>query len=181
MRVSPEGGVAIDLLFEIGLENVANRVLSLTAQLVEGLEDHAARIASPRGDGYASCIVAFNLEAEGTSRTTANDIHPDGCTSPSASRNSQQIGGHSLRWTETPSRKRPTHRHAPTHPVRIERTFEKTKHFRFTNGLKRAYHPPDSKAASPTWLLLLLPPRWIEAFEWGGPKFGRSPSLGEKP
>ena len=64
-------GAAIDLLLEIGVENVAERVLALTARLVEALCERGARIASPRGEGEASGIVAFELPGEDPQRTVS--------------------------------------------------------------------------------------------------------------
>jgi selenocysteine lyase/cysteine desulfurase len=57
-------GAAIDLLLEIGVEAVAQRVLELTDTLVQGLEERGAEVLSPRGEGEASGIVAFRLAGE---------------------------------------------------------------------------------------------------------------------
>ena len=65
------GVVGIDLLLEIGIENIAARVLSLTGRLVEKLRERGARVASPRDNGAASGIVAFELPEENAARTAA--------------------------------------------------------------------------------------------------------------
>jgi cysteine desulfurase/selenocysteine lyase len=57
-------GAAIDLLLEIGIDAIAQRVLELTAMLVRGLAERGAEILSPRGEGEASGIVAFRLPGE---------------------------------------------------------------------------------------------------------------------
>ncbi len=79
-------GAAVDLLLEIGVENVAERVLSLTGRLVDGLRERGARVASPRANGEASGIVAFEIPEEEPSRTVARlrergvfVVHRRGC------------------------------------------------------------------------------------------------------
>ncbi len=62
-------GAAIDLLLELGIERVAERVLALTDRLVEGLRARGAQLASPRGPGEASGIVAFTVSGEPPKRT----------------------------------------------------------------------------------------------------------------
>jgi selenocysteine lyase/cysteine desulfurase len=64
-------GAAIDLLLELGVEAVGQRVLELTDMLCEGLAARGAAIASPRGPGQASGIVAFRLPDEAPGRTAA--------------------------------------------------------------------------------------------------------------
>jgi selenocysteine lyase/cysteine desulfurase len=64
-------GAAIDLLLELGVEAVGQRVLELTDGLCEGLAARGAEIASPRGPGEASGIVAFRLPDEAPGRTAA--------------------------------------------------------------------------------------------------------------
>ncbi|MDJ0849824.1 MAG: aminotransferase class V-fold PLP-dependent enzyme [Myxococcota bacterium] len=64
-------GAAIDLLLEIGVEAIAQRVLALTDRLVEGLEARGAHLLSPREPGEASGIVSFQLGGEAPKRTAA--------------------------------------------------------------------------------------------------------------
>jgi selenocysteine lyase/cysteine desulfurase len=64
-------GAAIDLLLELGVEAIGRRVLDLTDQLCEGLAARGAEIASPRGAGLSSGIVAFRLADEPPARTVA--------------------------------------------------------------------------------------------------------------
>ncbi len=63
-------GAAIDLLLEIGIDAVSERVLSLTDRLVRGLEARGAELLGPRGD-EASGIVSFRLRDEPIDRTVA--------------------------------------------------------------------------------------------------------------
>ena len=62
-------GAAIDLLLEIGVAAIGDRVLGLTEHLVRGLADRGANVVSPRGAGGASGIVAFRLDGEEPSDT----------------------------------------------------------------------------------------------------------------
>jgi selenocysteine lyase/cysteine desulfurase len=62
-------GAAIDLLLEIGLDAVGERVLALTDRLAAGLRERGARLLSPREPGRASGIVAFELPGEPVERT----------------------------------------------------------------------------------------------------------------
>ncbi len=64
-------GAAIDLLLELGVEAIAQRVLALTDRLVAGLEARGAHLLSPRGPGEASGIVSFQLGSEPPDRTAA--------------------------------------------------------------------------------------------------------------
>jgi selenocysteine lyase/cysteine desulfurase len=57
-------GAAIDLLLELGVDAVAERVLDLTGRLAAGLGERGARLRSPRGPGEASGIVSFDLPDE---------------------------------------------------------------------------------------------------------------------
>ena len=57
-------GAAIDLLLEIGIEAIAQRVLALTDRIVEGLRERGAEVVSPRGPGESSGIVAFRIPQE---------------------------------------------------------------------------------------------------------------------
>jgi len=57
-------GAAIDLLLEIGIEAIAQRVLELADTLFRGLLERGAEVLSPRGEGEASGIVAFRLAGE---------------------------------------------------------------------------------------------------------------------
>ena len=52
-------GGAIELLQEIGIEEISNRLLRLTDRLVDGVRDHGYRVVSSREPGEASGIVAF--------------------------------------------------------------------------------------------------------------------------
>lgn len=52
-------GGAIDLINEIGLGEIQQRVLALTDRLVTGLRDKGYRVVSSRDNGEASGIVAF--------------------------------------------------------------------------------------------------------------------------
>ncbi len=56
-------GGAFDLVAEIGIENIARRLLALTDRLVEGLRDKGYRIVSSRAPGEGSGIVAFFSDA----------------------------------------------------------------------------------------------------------------------
>ncbi len=57
-------GAAIDLLLEVGIEDIGQRVLAHTDRLVRGLEQRGARLLSPRTDGLASGIVSFTWTDE---------------------------------------------------------------------------------------------------------------------
>jgi len=61
-------GAAIDLVLELGVDAIAQRVLDLTDRLVEGLRARGATLLSPRG-AAASGIVSFRLENEAPART----------------------------------------------------------------------------------------------------------------
>jgi len=52
-------GAAVELLLEIGIENVAKRLIHLTDRLTEGLRDKGYRILSSRAPSEASGILAF--------------------------------------------------------------------------------------------------------------------------
>jgi len=54
-------GAAIDLVLELGIDAIAERVLGLTDRLVEGLRSRGAELRSPRDAGQASGIVSFRL------------------------------------------------------------------------------------------------------------------------
>ncbi len=62
-------GAAIDLLLEIGLPAIGERVLALTDRLAAGLLERGARVLSPREPGQASGIVSFELPGEPAERT----------------------------------------------------------------------------------------------------------------
>jgi len=64
-------GAAIDLILELGIEDIATRVLDLTDRLVRGLVGRDARILSPRQDESASGIVSFTLPDEDPAVTAA--------------------------------------------------------------------------------------------------------------
>ena len=50
---------SLELLQEIGIENISAHVLGLTDRLVEGVREKGYRVISPREPGAASGIVAF--------------------------------------------------------------------------------------------------------------------------
>lgn len=56
-------GGAIELVLEIGVDNIAQHVLVLTDRMVEGLRDKGYRIVSSREKGEASGIVSFISDA----------------------------------------------------------------------------------------------------------------------
>jgi len=62
-------GAAIDLLLEIGVDAIGERVLALTDRLVQGLEARGAELRSSRAEGEASGIVSFSLPGEAPGRT----------------------------------------------------------------------------------------------------------------
>jgi selenocysteine lyase/cysteine desulfurase len=62
-------GAAIDLLLEIGVDAIGERVIELTDRLALGLAQHGARVLSPRADGLASGIVSFSVPEEAPERT----------------------------------------------------------------------------------------------------------------
>jgi len=64
-------GAAIDLVLELGVEAIAERVLGLTDRLAAGLADRGARVVSPRGPGEASGIVSFEPAGEEPRRAAA--------------------------------------------------------------------------------------------------------------
>jgi cysteine desulfurase/selenocysteine lyase len=64
-------GAAIDLLLELGVPAIGQRVLELTDELCAELPARGAAIASPRGPGQTSGIVAFTLPEEAPARTAA--------------------------------------------------------------------------------------------------------------
>jgi selenocysteine lyase/cysteine desulfurase len=61
-------GAAIDLLLELGVVEIGERVLSLTERLANGLPARGAELLSPRGDA-ASGIVSFRMPGEHPSLT----------------------------------------------------------------------------------------------------------------
>ncbi len=62
-------GAAIDLVLELGIDAIAERVLALTDQLVAGLTAVGADLRSPRAPGETSGIVSFSLGDEPAKRT----------------------------------------------------------------------------------------------------------------
>jgi selenocysteine lyase/cysteine desulfurase len=64
-------GAAIDLVLELGVAAIAERVLALTDRLVDGLRARGADVLSPRGPGEASGIVSFTWRDEPPARTVA--------------------------------------------------------------------------------------------------------------
>ncbi len=64
-------GAAIDLLLELGVPRIAERVLSLCERLVAGLRARGAELRSPRGPSERSGIVSFVLPGESPKRTAA--------------------------------------------------------------------------------------------------------------
>jgi selenocysteine lyase/cysteine desulfurase len=57
-------GAAIDLLLELDVAAIGERVLALTDRLVDGLRDRGAEIRSPREPGEASGIVSFAIPGQ---------------------------------------------------------------------------------------------------------------------
>ena len=55
-------GGALELLLEIGIDNICQRVLFLTNRLVEGLRDKGYRVFSSRQPAEASSIVSFSSD-----------------------------------------------------------------------------------------------------------------------
>jgi selenocysteine lyase/cysteine desulfurase len=64
-------GAALDLLLEIGITPIAERVGTLTDRLVDGLRERGAQILSPRAPAEASGIISFRMPDEQPSRTVA--------------------------------------------------------------------------------------------------------------
>ncbi len=64
-------GAAIDLLLELGVDAIGERVLELASDLCAALAARGAAIASPRDAGQTSGIVAFTLPDEAPARTAA--------------------------------------------------------------------------------------------------------------
>jgi selenocysteine lyase/cysteine desulfurase len=62
-------GAAVDLILEIGIEVIEQRVLELTDTLVRALLERGAEVLSPRGEGEASGVVAFRLAGEDPTTT----------------------------------------------------------------------------------------------------------------
>ena len=52
-------GASLNLILELGIELIRDRVLGLTGRLCEGLKAKGYRIFSPRSDGECSGIVSF--------------------------------------------------------------------------------------------------------------------------
>jgi selenocysteine lyase/cysteine desulfurase len=57
-------GAAIDLLLELDVSAIGDRVLALTDRLVEGLRARDAELRSPRDPGAASGIVSFAMRGQ---------------------------------------------------------------------------------------------------------------------
>jgi cysteine desulfurase/selenocysteine lyase len=57
-------GAAIDLLLELDVSAIGERVLALTDRLVEGLRSRSAEIRSPREPGETSGIVSFAIPGQ---------------------------------------------------------------------------------------------------------------------
>lgn len=64
-------GAAIDLILELGVDAIGERVLGLTDRLAEGLGRRGAQLRSSRAPGEASGIVSFTLPDEAPARTVA--------------------------------------------------------------------------------------------------------------
>ncbi len=58
-------GASLDLLLEVGMEQVWARVEALTGRLCAGLAGKGYRVFSPRGDGERSGIVVFEAGGDG--------------------------------------------------------------------------------------------------------------------
>ena len=54
-------GAALDLLVEVGLDRIEQRILHLTAELAEGVRSRGAEILSPCGNAERSGILTFRL------------------------------------------------------------------------------------------------------------------------
>lgn len=61
-------GGAVELLLEIGVEQIAARILGLTELLIEGLRSLGCRIRTPLEPSLRSGIVSFNLHEDPESR-----------------------------------------------------------------------------------------------------------------
>ncbi|MCH8084480.1 MAG: aminotransferase class V-fold PLP-dependent enzyme [Myxococcales bacterium] len=57
-------GAAIDLLLELDVSAIGERVLALTDRLVDGLRERGAELKSPREPGEASGIVSFAIPGQ---------------------------------------------------------------------------------------------------------------------
>ncbi len=64
-------GAAIDLLLEVGIDNIARRVLALTDRLAQALADRGAHVLSPRSEADRSGIVSFTLPGEAPAATAS--------------------------------------------------------------------------------------------------------------
>jgi len=64
-------GAAVDLVLELGVGAIAERVLGLTDQLASALEARGALVLSPRGPGERSGIVSFRYRDEEPRHTAA--------------------------------------------------------------------------------------------------------------
>jgi cysteine desulfurase/selenocysteine lyase len=62
-------GAAIDLLLELDVSAIGERVLALTDRLVDGLRARGAEISSPREPGEASGIVSFAIPGQSPADT----------------------------------------------------------------------------------------------------------------
>jgi cysteine desulfurase/selenocysteine lyase len=62
-------GAAIDLLLELGVPAIGNRVLGLTDRVVAGLRDRGAEVRSPRGRDECSGIVSFTMPGRDPAET----------------------------------------------------------------------------------------------------------------
>lgn len=64
-------GAAVDLLLELGTDNIGKRVLELTAELTAALDAQGATLLSPRSPDERSGIVSFRWSDEDPKRTAA--------------------------------------------------------------------------------------------------------------
>jgi cysteine desulfurase/selenocysteine lyase len=64
-------GAALDLILELGIDAISERVLELTDTLVDGLARRGAKTLSPRAQGEASGIVSFLWRDEPPARTAS--------------------------------------------------------------------------------------------------------------
>jgi len=62
-------GAAIDLLLELGVAAIGERVLALTDRLVDGLRSRGAELRSPRAPAEASGIVSFAIPGQAPADT----------------------------------------------------------------------------------------------------------------
>jgi selenocysteine lyase/cysteine desulfurase len=70
-------GAALDLLLELGVDDIGRRVLELTDRLARGIDERGGHVLSPREDGCASGIVSFVMPDEAPAETAARLVARD--------------------------------------------------------------------------------------------------------